>query len=58
MPKGLVGSSNYFGFLNNLVTIISCESLKEIGEMTCITPARSSRKQPDSQHVHNITWTY
>ena len=47
-PQGLARSPNYFGFLNNLVTNVNCESLREIGEMTCVTPARSSRGQPDS----------
>ena len=36
---------NYFGFLNNLVTLINYESFKEIGEIACVTPARSSRGQ-------------
>ena len=39
------GCSSYFGFLNNLVTLANCLSLKEIGEMACVTPARSSRGQ-------------
>ena len=30
------------GFLNNLVTLINCESLKEMGGMECVTPSRSS----------------
>ena len=42
IPQGLVRSLNYFGFLNNLVTLIDCESLKDIGEMVCDTPAQSS----------------
>ena len=29
------------GFLNNLVTLINCESLKEMGGMECVTPSRS-----------------
>ena len=33
------------GFLNNLVTLANCESLKEIGEVAGVTPARSSRGQ-------------
>ena len=41
IPQGLSGSPNFFEFLNNLVTLINCESLKEIGEMVCATPARS-----------------
>ena len=40
IPQGLAGSPNYFGFSNNLVTFINCESLKEIGEMACVTPAQ------------------
>ena len=39
------GSPNYSVFLNNLVTLTNCESLKEIGEMACVTPAWSSRGQ-------------
>ena len=45
IPQGLAGSPNYFGFSNNLATFINCESLKEIGEMACVTPARSSGGQ-------------
>ena len=41
IPQGLSGNPNYCGFLNNLVTLINCESLKEIGEMACVTPTRS-----------------
>ena len=37
IPQGLSGNPNYCGFLNNLVTLINCESLKEIGEMACVT---------------------
>ena len=37
------GSPNHSVFLNNLVSFINCESLKEIGEMACVTPSRSSR---------------
>ena len=33
IPQGLTGRPNYFGFLNNLMTLIICESLREIGEM-------------------------
>ena len=45
MPQGEAGNPNYYGFLNNynLVTLINCESLIEMGEMACVTPARSSR---------------
>ena len=43
--QGLAGSPNYFGLLNNLVTLINCESLKKIGEMAYVTPARFSRGQ-------------
>ena len=45
IPQGLTGSPNYFGILNNLVTLIICESLREIGEMACVTSAWSSRGQ-------------
>ena len=45
IPQGLSGSLNYFGLLNNLMTLIICESLREIGEMACVTPAWSSRGQ-------------
>ena len=45
VPQGLTGSPNYFGLLNNFMTLIICESLREIGEMTCVTPAWSSRGQ-------------
>jgi len=45
LPQGLTRSPNYFGLLNNLMTLIICESLKEIGEMAYVTPAWSSRGQ-------------
>ena len=45
IPQGLTGRPNYFGFLNNLMTLIICESLREIGEMACVTSAWSSRGQ-------------
>ena len=45
IPQGLIGSPLNFGFLNNLLTFINCESLKEIGGMACVMPARSSRGQ-------------
>ena len=45
VPQGLTGSPNYFGLLNNFMTLIICESLREIGEMACVTPAWSSRGQ-------------
>ena len=43
--QGLTRSPNYFGHLNNFMTLIVCESLREIGEMACVTPACSSRGQ-------------
>ena len=45
IPQGLTGSPNYFGLLNNLMTLNFCESLREIGEMACVTSAWSSRGQ-------------
>ena len=42
IPQGLAGSPNHSGFLNNLLTLTNCESLKEIGEMAYFTPAWSS----------------
>ena len=45
IPQGLTGSPNYFGLLNNLMTLIICESLREIGDMACVTSAWSSRGQ-------------
>ena len=45
IPLGLTGRPNCFGVLNNLMTLIICESLREIGEMACVTPAWSSRRQ-------------
>ena len=42
IPQGLTGTPNYFGVLNNLMTLIICESLREIGEMACVTSAWSS----------------
>ena len=43
IPQGLTGKPNYFGLLNNLMTLIICESFREIGEMACATSAWSSR---------------
>ena len=45
MPQEWAQSPKHFVFLKNLVRLINCESLKEIGEMACVTPARSSRGQ-------------
>ena len=45
IPQGLTGSPNYFGFLNNLMSLNICESLREIGEMACVTPVWSYRGQ-------------
>ena len=45
IPQGLTAWPNYFGVLNNLMTWIICESLREIGEMACVTSAWSSRGQ-------------
>ena len=45
IPQGLTRRPNYFGLLNNLMTLINCESLREIGEMACVTSAWSSRGQ-------------
>ena len=45
IPQGFTGSPNYFGFLNNLMTLIICESLREIGEVACVTSAWSSHGQ-------------
>lgn len=48
-PRGS-NSPNYSGFSNNLMTLLQCESLKEIDEMACVTPARPSRGQtPDAR---------
>ena len=54
IPQGFTGSPNYFGFLNNLMTLIICESLREIGEVACVTSAWSSRGQTlkSVQHKH------
>ena len=35
-----------------LPTLVNCESSKEIGEVKCVTPARSSRGQ-----TFNSSWT-
>ena len=45
IPQGSAGSLNRSGKLNNLVTLINCESLKEISEMACVESAQSSRVQ-------------
>ena len=43
VPQGLTGSPNYFGLLNNFMTLIICESLREISETACVTTTWSSR---------------
>ena len=45
IPQGLTGRPNFFGLLNNVMTLIICESLREIGEMACVTSAWSPRGQ-------------
>lgn len=45
IPRGLTGGPNCFGLLNGLMTLIICGSLREIGEMACVTSAWSSRGQ-------------
>ena len=45
IPQGLIGRPNYFGLLNNSMTLIICKSLRQIGEMACVTSAWSSRGQ-------------
>ena len=45
IPQGLIGRPNYFGLLNNSMTLIICESLRQIGGMACVTSAWSSRGQ-------------
>ena len=55
IPQGLTGSPNYFGVLNNLMTLNICESLREIGEMACVTSAWSSRGQTLKSQCRNIS---
>ena len=45
IPQGLIGRPNYVGLLNNSMTLIICESLRQIGETACVTSAWSSRGQ-------------
>ena len=45
IPQGLTRRPNYFGHLNKLMTLIICGSLREIGEMACVTSAWSSSGQ-------------
>ena len=53
IPQGLTWRPNYAGLLNNLMTLIICQSLREIGEMTCVTSAWSSRGQTlKSDHIN------
>ena len=58
VPQGFTGSPNYFGFLNNLMTLIICESLREIGEVACVTSAWSSRGQTLKLAVGNVKKTW
>ena len=55
IPQGFTGSPNYFGFLNNLMTLIICESLREIGEVACVTSAWSSRGQTLNTRAAQLT---
>ena len=45
IPQGLIERPNYFGLLNNSMTLIICESLRHTGEMACVTSAWSPRGQ-------------
>ena len=45
IPQGLTRSPNYLRILNDLMTLIICESLREIDEVACVTSAWSSRGQ-------------
>ena len=45
IPQELTGRPNYFGLLNDSMTLIICESLRQIGEMACVTSAWSARGQ-------------
>ena len=54
--QGLTGRPNYFGLLNNLMTLIICESLREIGEMACVTSAWSSRGQTLNANFDQYKW--
>ena len=40
ITQGWAGSPNHSEFSKNLVTIINCESLKEISEMARVMPSR------------------
>ena len=53
VPQGLTGSPNYFGLLNNFMTLIVCESLREIDVMACVTPAWSSLGQTLNTHLNS-----
>ena len=53
IPQVLAGSPNHSEVLHNLVTLINCGSLKEIGEMACVTPAWSSRGRTLNFNVHD-----
>ena len=55
IPQGLSGKPNYCGFLNNLVTPINCESLKEIVEVACVTPTQSLRGQTHNSNRKFLT---
>ena len=59
IPQGLTGSPNYFGLLNNLLTLIIRKRLREIGEMACVTSAWSSRGQTlnNSKCLTAFIWT-
>ena len=54
IPQGLTVRPNYFGLLNNLMTLIICESLREISEMACVTSAWSSRGQNLNLSAHRL----
>ena len=55
LPLGIDWGPNHFGFLNNLVNLKICESLKEIGEMACVTSAWSSRGRTLKSQLNKTT---
>ena len=56
--QGLIGRPNYFGLLNNSMKLIICESLRQIGEMACVTSAWSSRGQTLKKYLTNLVFSF
>ena len=55
VPQGLNGNPNYFGFWDNFLNLIICESLKA-GGLACVTLAWSSLWKPNTFAKICVVW--